>query len=208
MPKIIRKSSIVSLILVIPLVTIVNYLAHTDGSWYNFSVIGIRIFDAYPIDDFIWGFFYFYYNIMVYEYFFERERILTLPKRFVRFEVIALLVSILFSLFIYVTGSRLVLEYSYLWLVLIIFLLLPALIFIFHRKIFIKAVLTGIFFLPLTFLYEYVASVKGNWLFPGENFIGYVNVLGITFPFEELLWLFMATPAIIAYYEFFADDDR
>lgn len=48
----------------------------------------------------------------------------------------------------------------------------------------------------------------GQWTFPGDQFIGWVNMLGVRFPFEELLfWFMLAAIGILSYYEFF-DDNR
>ena len=207
-PIIIRKISLVSFILVIPAVTIVSYFAHIDGSWYNPSVIGIRFFDAYPLDDFIWVFLYFYYILAVYEYFFEREKILTLPKKFINFEFIGLILSFVFTIYVYWREIPITISYFYLWIVIILFLFLPGLIFAFHPKVFIKAIYTGLFFIPLSFLYEYIANIKGNWFFPGNNFIGYVQLPGVSFPLEEFFFLFLAVPALVACYEFLADDKK
>lgn len=207
-PEMIRKILITSLVIVIPSVAILNYFAHTDGSWYNFSVVGIRLLGAYPIDDFLWGILYFYYIIAVYEYFFERERILKTPKKFLSFEIAGLLASVLFSLFVIFSERHFVIEFFYIKMVVVVFLLIPGLIFLFHRQVFLKAVYAGLFFLPLSFLYEYIANIKGNWIFPGSNFIGHVQFLSISFPLEEFLWLLFAAPAVIALYEFIADDDR
>ncbi len=206
-PSIIKKIFSSAVVILVPSVSILNYFAHTDGSYYNFSIIGIRIFGVYPIDDFLWGFLYFYYILMVYEYFFEKERILKTPKRTIVFEIIGFSCALLFSFAVYVSGHIFTISYFYAWLVGIVFLFLPILILYNHPRIFKKTILVGLFFIPLSFLYEYVAISKVNWIFPGHHFLGYVTLFNISFPLEEMLWLLLAAPSVIVYYEFFADDE-
>jgi hypothetical protein len=207
-PEIVRKIALVSLILIIPSVVVISYLGHTDGSWYNPSVLGLRIFNSYPIDDFVWGFVYYYYILVVYEYFFERVRILTLPKKFLNFEYIGLALALFFTIYIYLRGIPITVDYFYFWVVIVLFCIVPGLVFLFHRQVFIKAIYVALFFAPLSLLYEYIANVKGNWFFPGTHFIGQVQLLNVTFLLEEFTFLFLAAPAVVACYEFIADDKR
>lgn|SRR3989338_6142471 len=207
-PSIIKKTSAVSLVFVIPLVTIASYLAHKDGSWYDVTVTGVRFFDAYPLDDFIWGFLYAYFIIAFYEYFFEHEKVLRTPKIFSKYWKIALSISVLFSVFVWLFPELVVVPYFYIWFVLLMMILLPGLILAYHPTILEKITKTGLYFLFLSLLHEYVAVTNGNWFFPGQHFIGYVELFDARIPFEEFLWLLLAVPAVLCYYEFFADDRR
>lgn len=206
--NLIKKITTVSLVMSIPAVTVIDYLAFKDGSWYNPSTVGIHFFGAYPVDDFLWAFLCFYYVIGVYEYFFERERILKVSKKFIGFEKVGLIASVLFSAFLYFSGDVVIIPFFYIKMIGIILLFIPMIIFLAHPKIFAKALYTGLLFVPLFILYEYVANIKENWFFPGTNFIGYVQFLNVSIPLEELLWLLFFAPAVVAIYEFLADDDR
>ena len=206
--KMMKKIATVSIVMMVPIVTIIGYLGYTDGSWYNFGVSGITVFNTYPVDDFLWAFLYGYYILAVYEYFFEREKILRLPKKFLRFELLSLAASVLFCLYLVYRQTPLVIPYFYVYLISIFAIVIPGIIFLRYQKVFVKALYTGLFFLPLSFLCEHVSMEKGAWIFPGNHFIGYVQLLGAHFPFEELLWLICMVPAIVAYYEIWADDEK
>ena len=70
-----------------------------------------------------------------------------------------------------------------------------------------KVIYQGLFFFVLSILYELTAIHAGHWIFPGD-YIGFVEILGLRFPIEELLWLMLCVPSTIAIYEFFADDRK
>jgi hypothetical protein len=46
----------------------------------------------------------------------------------------------------------------------------------------------------------------GQWSFPGK-FIGWIDLFGVRFPFEEfLIWIVLGAAGVLAWYELF--DDR
>ncbi len=208
-PGLIKQIAFISLILIIPTSLIANYLAHVDGSWLNFSTVGVRLFNTYPLDDFLWGFLYFYYIFAFYEYFFDKHEVKKkIPDVFYKFTRISLIVAFLFCLLIFFFPGRIHVPYFYSLLVIVFFMFLPAVIIYHEPKIFNKLIKAGLFFAFLSLLYEYVANIKHNWIFPGIHFLGHVSILSVRFPLEEFLWLFFCVPAILAYYEFFADDRK
>lgn len=207
-PAAAKKVGAVAAVFSVPGTGILSYLAHKDGAWYNPSVVGLRIFDTYPIEDFLWAFLYFYYTILFYEYFFERERKLELPPKFTRYWEGAMLGTFTFSILAYLFPQYVQVPYFYLALVLVMLIGLPWTMLSRHQALIPKVVKTASFFWPLSILYEYVANVNGNWFFPGTHFIGYVELLGTRVPLEEFLWLFLTVPAVLCYYEFTADNER
>ena len=75
-------------------------------------------------------------------------------------------------------------------------------------KLFGKFFLTGVYFFYLTFVYEVIALKLGWWNFPASDYIGWISIMGIKFPFEEFLfWLVLIAMASLSYYEFFDDDE-
>lgn len=203
----IKKSALASLIFLIPLTIIIDYLAHKDGSWLNFSIIGVKVLNTYPIEDFLWGFIYMFYVFIFYEYFFDKDQNKsTVPQRFFLFNAAAAVISVLFVCLLALFPDKISISYFYLFLVVIFMIIMLSIILIRNRRIFSKIAATAIFFAPMSLMYEYVAGIKAQWMFPGTNFVGYVSLLGVSFPFEELMWIFFCIPAILSYYELFADD--
>src|SRR5258708_32247601 len=172
------------------------------------SLSGIKLFNTYPIEDFGWGVMYVYYIISFYEYFFESERIYKFPRIFGFFLKSAIFSSIVFVIFLLFYSGKIVIPYFYLMIDSFFFVLFPTLIVLNSPAILNKLLRIELFaFLP-GLIYEYIAITNHNWIFPGTYFIGQVKLFTVTFPFEELLWLMLAVPATVAYYEFFADDRK
>lgn len=207
-PKCAKKSFLFSVVFTFVGLPIIDHLAHQDGSWFNFSMTGIRPLNSYPVEDFVWGILYFFYIIIVYEYFLEREKILRMPKKFIRFEAIGLLIAGICSFLFYIFPAFTI-PYFYIFSMFIGGIIFPGLIIIAHPRLLNKMLRLTLFFLPLSILYEWVANYKVQWIFPWENFVGYVELLGgVRFPLEELMWLIIVPPATAVYFEFFADNDR
>lgn len=103
----------------------------------------------------------------------------------------------------------LVVKYAYLYIGLIIFLL-PAVSFLsFFPRLLSKYIKTASYFFSLNILVELTGLNLGQWQFPNNGyFIGWVELFGYRFPFEEFFfYIILAAIGILAYYEFF-DDDR
>lgn len=67
----------------------------------------------------------------------------------------------------------------------------------------------GLYFAFLLALFEAVALRGGLWVFPSHQLIGTVPFVGHRLPIEELVfWILIATPGLLSYYEFFADNRR
>ncbi|HBC45391.1 TPA: hypothetical protein DCZ81_04450, partial [Candidatus Collierbacteria bacterium] len=71
-----------------------------------------------------------------------------------------------------------------------------------------KYIKIALYFFVLSFLFEITAIQLNQWSFPGNHFIGWVEIFGYRFPIEEFFFYFiMCSVGAISYYEFF-DDDR
>lgn len=46
-----------------------------------------------------------------------------------------------------------------------------------------------------------------NWVYEGNNYIGWISLFNTSFPFEELFfWMMFYAASIVSYYELFIDD--
>jgi hypothetical protein len=206
-PRMIRKLSLFALLFGIPGTAVFTYLAHTDGAWFNPSIVP-RILEIYPVEDFIWCFIYMYYIVAFYEYFLEHEKKFRLSAHFRPIVTLCWIGAGMFTIAAYIYGPLSALPYFYA-LFLVFIVIIPSWWFLAkHQSMLVKVVKTELFFLPFSFLMEYVANVNHNWWFPGSQFIGYVQAAGIRIPLEEFLWLLLVVPAFLVYYELLADDGR
>ena len=199
--KLAKSVTSIALTFIIPLTFIADYLAHADGAWQNISVTGVKLLGVYPIEDFLWGFLYFYYVIIFYEYFFNGTLQKIRKLNNIYSTKIPLISVAVFTLFILLFSNKIRVPYFYtLWL-LSCFVVIPILIYFKRREIIkdsLKITLVSWF---AGGLYEYAAHLMHNWVFPGKHFIGHIQILGANFPVEELMFLLLNVPAMIAYYE-------
>lgn len=114
----------------------------------------------------------------------------------------------IFILFVRQSPTLLNIPYAYVWLGLVT-TLLPGMLFLnFFPNFLSRYVKVSAYFFILSILFELTALELGQWSFPGTTFIGWVDILGYRFPFEEFFfWFLLAVTAILSIYEYF-DDDR
>lgn len=208
-PQMIKRTALFSLIFSLPFTILIDYIAILDKSWFvPLTVFPFRLLGVIPLEDFIWGFLLIYAVIIFYEYFLDKGKHNLIDQR-MKYLILPLVVLLItFFVLVFTKPEFLMLKYAYLWLgVALIFL--PAVTFLsFFPKLLSKYVKTGIYFFILAFLFELTGLQLGQWEFPGTHFIGWVEMFGFHFPFEEFFfWMILAATAILSYYEFF-DDDR
>lgn len=210
-PQLIRKTAIYSAFFALPFASVVDYLAHVNRAWHETTgLLGARVLGVYPVDALLWAFLYSYFIISFYEYFLDRDsRNRPLFPRRVKYIITVVMgIFVVFWIIHTVRHELLIIPYFYILLVLVAFVLPLILIVSKFPKLIPKVVLQGLYFVVLSVIYELTALSLGQWSFPGEQYIGSVNLFGIIFPFEEALWILLAVPAYLCIYEFFADDQK
>jgi len=208
--KFVKKILLFSAVLGIPSIIIIDYVMEITGGWFiPYSIFDpFRLFGYVTIDIVLWGFLYVYFIAIFYEAFLEQH-----APRLYNIEFKYLFFGLVFALgtFVLVYLSRpALLNISYFYLKIGILLALVPIVFVlckfpmWYGKFF-KA---GAYFFFLTFIYEITALLLGQWTFPADDqFIGFVNIAGIQFPFEEFFfWIMLGALAVLSYYKFF--DDR
>jgi len=205
----IKKTLIFSALFTIPMSILIDYVAVLDKSWYvPTTVFPFRFLDIIPIEDFIWGFLLAYTIVMFYETFFDKTGKELIGKRMKYFIWIFGIALFIFFAILFINPALIHVPHAYLWIG-IIFGILPTIFFLsFYPKNFAKVVKTGAYFFLLSLLLEITGLHFDQWIFPGTNFIGWVELFSKRFPFEEFFFfIILSAVAIVSYYEFF-DDDR
>ena len=206
-PKHIQKSLLYAIMFALPVTLIIDYIGHVSNAWFEPSVIGLRLLNAFPIDAFLWAITFSYYVSIFYEYFFENNLSGRLFSRNTKYflYVIAVALSV-FSIIYFANRAWLVFPHFY-FIFIIAFFLLPSIIVLGrHPRLLPKVILQALYFIPYQLIYEVSALHFSNWSFPGSHYIGWVRLFSYQFPFEELLWILLAVPAFICIYEYFVDD--
>lgn len=201
------RVGLVSFLITLPSVMILDYFGHKDGSWFNPSLIGVRIFGQFPVEDFFWFFLFVYTVTGTYEYFFDDGKVSSDTWRMRNVLIYSFIVTFVFCITIPVFFSDFSVPYFYALACAILFISVPLVGVIFFRKI-KKVFLLLPIFATSFFLYELVSVMRGHWFFPGDHFLAKTSFLGVTVPLEELLWVFLVAPAGVVIYELIADDRK
>lgn len=210
--KYVGHTVIYSLIYAIPFVIILDYICHVTNIWLiPYSIFKVRLLGYVTFDIILWGIFFTYFIIMFYRYFFGEDA----PHRiYVKNTtplviLLSFLLSIFFTLYIFSPSS---LRIPYFYLVFGITLaLIPLSItcFLFRkmRYVFVKV---GLYFFVFNLLYEITAIKLRLWEFPREGkSVGWINFLGVSFPFEELFfWIMLGAPAILSWFILFGEERK
>lgn len=201
-----RKTALFSALLSAPLVLVFNYIATVSGAWFEVTSSGIRVLGTFPIETFLWAFSVTYFTIVFYEYFFDRNKEVRRFPKSIKYLVLTLLLFVtLFGLVLVMNRDLLVIEYFYTYFAFGLFIVPPVFVAFHYPVLLQKMVYQGLYFLLLSLIYEMAALQAGHWYFPG-SYIGFVEIFGYRFPFEEFIWLAFCVPSTIAIYEVFADD--
>lgn len=168
---------------------------------FPFKLLGVL-----PIDNVLGHMMMTMYTIVFYEHFIDREKHHAISKNFLHALLPAVFAigTMLLLFFLHPSTLRIGHPYLYMGLAAIV-----APIYLgFERPEFIKNMaLTAIYFFFFYFIAEFFAVRYQYWIYPGNNYVGWVTILGVTFPFEELFfWMMFYAATLVSYYELFIDD--
>lgn len=162
----------------------------------------------WPIENIIGYLWMTLFILVFYEHFLDHPNHKKLPKRHAKLLMLCLVILGTVLAAFYTSPDLITFRYFYLisGFAAIVF----PIIFAFRNpKIIEKFATLAFFFFFVWLALELVGVRNSNWLFPGTDFLGHVSVAGVTFPFEEVFFWFMWYPAVIvAYYEYFVDDQK
>ncbi len=210
LPKLVKKIMLFSAATVIPFAIIVDYIAHLTGQWLVIRTFFPRFLGFVSIEDVIWAIVFVYFVLMFYEYFVESRRNTTIwHSRMIYSVGFMWTLLLIFFFFYWFFPEFLEIPYFYLW-VGTLTMFLPSIIEIIRRpNLLPKFLVTGSYFFFLTFVYEITALKLGWWTFPSSQYLGWVSILGVSFPLEEFFFGFIFYSMVaLTYYESFDDDER
>jgi len=202
-----KKIEIEATILGFFMVFVFDLIAHSSNSWYVPGVLGMRVLGKFPIDEFVFAFFYLFAIFTLYGTFFDKSKIKKISKSFKKLVYFGSFLLLLVLILHTVSPQLLEVPYFYLFMIMI-FLITTAVGFACYPKIAGKiSLLSTYLFLP-AIAYELVALELGHWYFEKGYHIGYVNILNYSFPLEELFFFPLAVTSILVLHEAFGDNKR
>ena len=112
----IKKSTIFSLIIGLPLIFIIDYIAHITGTWnIPSSIIDFRFLNIITVEVLIWAILYVYFIIIFYEYFLDKHIKKENYTKNIKYLIIIVLVLLGLFFAIFITNpSYLKIPYFYL----------------------------------------------------------------------------------------------
>lgn len=207
-----KKSFVFAIIFAIPMDIFLDTFAAVSGAWIiTDTVFPFKFLGVATVENIIFAFFWILFSVVFYEYFFDKGK----RKDFISNKMNPL-VYFLIVLFILTVTVMYVVDPYYLnipffyLIASLSFIVIPLAWFLINYPKFIKRfIVLGAYFFFVTLLFELAALEVGLWEFTSPYFIGWVEIINWRFPLEEFtFWMMFATPALIAYYEVFADNQK
>ncbi|MBI4225811.1 hypothetical protein HY612_01740 [Candidatus Roizmanbacteria bacterium] len=171
------------------------------------SVFPFKLLGIVPPDNVI-GHMIMTFSIMVfYEHFILTKKTKHISPLFFFITLGAIVVNISLIIIFLVQPARLKLNYSYAFLGTAA--IIPVLLLGVLKTERVKEIISVMpYFFFLFLLMELLAVGLNWWVYPGNTYIGWVEVFSLRFPFEELFfWMIFYAPALISYRELFLEKD-
>lgn len=207
-PQLIRKSFIFTLPVFLVIYFVFDYLAWAADAWYVPGSLLRFLGGAIPIEDGIWGLLWPYYILMTWEFFLEDEKKRDwFSGRFSYFLLLCAAILMGFFALYFFKPQLLVLRYFYIKLALVFGVIPLILTLRFYPKLLPKLIAVTIYFFLVSGLAEFIGLRHHQWYFGSDYFLPLVNFFGFSLPLDEpFAWWFLGAPALVCWYEFFADD--
>lgn len=209
-PSIGPKSFVFALIFGTVFYLLLDPIATINNAWYiTQTIFTFRLFGIITLENYIYAITWVLFATLFYEHFFDKGQKGDKNSPRIKYAAYPLFfITILVTVTFFINQSWLIIPYFYL-VAGFVLAVIPLTLFLFSfPKFIVRFFIFGAYFTFVLFLFEIVALQNGYWTFPG-HFLGLVNVFGYKFPVEELfIWILVATPGLMAYYEFFGDDRK
>ena len=209
-PRFFKRVAIFSVLIGLPFMIIIDYIAHLNHQWFLNKSIFPRLFEYASIEVILWAIFNLYFVVMFYEYFIHRYSTkIILYKKLKYLFLFSLFLFLIFLVFYTYYPYLLNIDYFYLRYG-IVGIALPIIFqLVKYPKFFLKFIKVAIYFFYVTLLYEFTGLKIGWWYFPESNFIGQISIFAIKFPVEEFVfWILLFAMAVLSFYEYFDSEEK
>jgi uncharacterized membrane protein YesL len=191
---------------------LVQLFAYKSGIWYEVSPLNLQVFGGAPVEAYLFSLVHILYFILLYEYFFDDKKSLSIYKIKARSASSLGLVYALCAGCLYIEPVLFV-RYPFACLVLLVAIFTA--FFVLIRRtlpspaLLKKALIFSCVMLPLSLVYEAVLLVTEVRLFANTHeYLGYLEWQGIVLPLEEILLLLLIPFCIVLLYELYLDDGK
>ncbi len=191
----------------IPGSILIDWVGHYTRAWSYwdnplFASTGINIFGI-PLESFVWGSLFWIFYVVIYEYFFDKDRSSNFGKKekflALNFTIISLIIVF------FINSHKPAIPFFY--AIVLVLLLLITILFLLYKKALTKRIIYfGIVVFVLGLQIEYFSLKLNLWLFPEGDFIKIVNFFQHLIPIEEILWWLIVPMCLAVTHEIFADN--
>ena len=188
---------------------LLDFLAEYNKAWSVVSLVfPYKILNVDPIDNVLGYMLMTALTVTFYEHFIDREKDHNISHN-LKYAIWPGIVEIfLLVIIFYNRPSILLFRYPYFLMGCVA--IIPTIILSFrHPSLIKKMATTAIYFFFFYLTFELFAVAYHYWIYVGNNYIGWVDLFGLRFPFEELFfWIMFYAASLVAYYEIFIDDEK
>ncbi len=160
-----------------------------------------RILGVVPLDNVLGHMLMTFLTITFYQHFIREIHGTPISKRVLIF-ALAVLIGVVIELSLFhLSPQRLRLAYPYFYVGIIA--VTPVLFLGLRKPEFIVKMGQMVPFFFFLYLITEMIAIKGSWwVYPGDNYVGWISLAGLRFPFEELFfWMLFYAPTLVSYYE-------
>lgn len=169
------------------------------------TLFPFKVFGVMPIDNVLGHMMMTCLTVTFYEHFIDREKHHSISKNLWHAVLPGVAAVAIIIITFFVKPDVLTMRYPYLYGG--IAAISAPLYLAYKRPQFIRNMAeTAAYFFFFYFIIELFAVNLKYWIYPGNNYIGWVTFMNITFPFEELFfWMLFYAATLVSYYELFVD---
>lgn len=186
-----------------------DFINELNGAWdWNGGLLFGSILGVVQIDVMVWFFLWILHVLLFYEYFVDKNHLNALYSKIGLPILILSIFSVVGLLAIYFYLPS-VLYFGYAYLKVCLLILIPLLIILVKKpKLILHIIPSSIYFIFVYLSHELTALHLNQWRFPGD-YIGWINLGGVVFPVEELIfWIILSSLVVSTYYEICFDNQR
>ncbi len=186
-----------------------DFIAELNKAWdWRGGLLFGKVLGVVQIDVMVWFFLWIFHIFLFYEHFIDRKKLKSnLSARGLETFIVSVFSVILLITVYNFFPNLFYLSKAYLKLCLVI--LVPFLVICYKKPKLVwhtAPMVAYFFFVYLT--HEITALRLGQWSFPGD-YIGWVNIVGVSFPLEELIfWIILSSLIGGVYYELSFDNSK
>jgi hypothetical protein len=184
-----------------------DFLAEINGAWgWNGGLLFGKVLGVVQVDVMVWFFLWVLHIILFYEHFLDRKHIKSAITERGGGTFALALFAVLCLVGVYHNNPEL-LFFSYAYLKLSALVSIPfVLVCILSPKLVRHVLPMSVYFFFVYITHEITALHLEQWNFPGQ-YVGWVSMLGVSFPVEELVfWIMLSSSIAATYYEVMFDN--